>query len=130
MGISLCPSQSNIPADLCAPGSLCTPRQTGIFSGVCSHSRKNSQMGITLPSWHGAGLSFIYNSGQREELLSAALLPSSPSTGSGVVTFFWFQHCCAVGFDDRKVCSVVLDVNGGDSDSTCSPKLCVILSPS
>lgn len=41
-------SQSNSTPDLCAPGVLCTQRQAGIFSGVCSHSRKNSQMGITL----------------------------------------------------------------------------------
>lgn len=61
-GVCVClgPSKSNIPPDLCARGSLCTPRQTGIFSGVCSHSRKNSQMGITLP--RGTGwMSFIYN---------------------------------------------------------------------
>lgn len=42
------PFKSNIAIDLCAPGSLCTQRQTGIFSRVCSRSRKNSQMGIIL----------------------------------------------------------------------------------
>lgn len=93
LSVCLGPSQSNIPADLCAPGSLCTPRQTGIFSGVCSHSRKNSQMGITLP--HGTGwMSFIYNAGQ---LCSWVLPPRGVQ-----LWLFGFQHCCAVGLMTEK----------------------------
>lgn len=88
-------SHSNSPSDLLALGSLCTPRQTGIFSGVCSHSRKNSQMGITLP--RGTGwVSFIYNAGQCDELLSAEEF-SLPK----VVTFC-IQHSCAVGLVTEK----------------------------
>lgn len=41
-------SKTNSTPDLCAPGVLCAQRQAGIFSEVCSRSRKNSQMGITL----------------------------------------------------------------------------------
>lgn len=112
--VCLGPSKSNIPPDLCAPGSLCTPRQTGIFSGVCSHSRKSSQMGITLPRGTGC-MSFIYNAGQHEELLSAALLlRTSPST-------FWFQHCCAVGLVTEMFWSVVLDANGSFPEVTQIP---------
>lgn len=112
--VCLGPSKSNIPPDLCAPGSLCTPRQTGIFSGVCSHSRKNSQMGITLP--RGTGwMSFIYNAGQNEELLSAALLLSSLSTRS--CDFLVSALLCSE-FGDRNVRSVVLDTNGSFPEAT------------
>lgn len=49
-------------------------------------------MGITLP--RGTGwMSFIYNAGQHEELLSA--VPEEFSLPK-VVTF-WFQHCRALG---------------------------------
>lgn len=69
--VFLGPFKSNIAIDLCAPGSLCTQRQTGIFSRVCSRSRKNSQMGIILTlyiSW----MLLIHNAAQNE-------LPSSPT---------------------------------------------------
>lgn len=112
--VCLGPSKSNIAPDLCAPGSLCTPRQTGIFSGVCSHSRKNSQMGITLPCGTG-WMSFIYNAGQNEELLSAALLLSSLSTRS--CDFLVSALLCSE-FGDRNVRSVVLDTNGSFPEVT------------
>lgn len=63
--LCLGPSKSNISTDLCAPGSLCTWRQTGIFTGVCSHSGKNSQMGIILTQ-HTSWMFFIYNTSQHE----------------------------------------------------------------
>lgn len=126
--VCLGPSKSNIAPDLCAPGSLCTPRQTGIFSGVCSHSRKNSQMGITLPRGTGC-VSFIYNAGQHQELLSAALswgvLPSwdwscdflvSAQLGAETRKFQNIQKCLLCGVRCKW------ELSTSDSDFTWSPE--------
>lgn len=122
--VCLGPSKSNIPADLCPPGSLCTPRQTGIFSGVCSHSRKNSQMGITLP--RGTGwMSFIYNAGQQWGAAFCCSAPEFSLHGEWSCDFFGFSTAVQwVWWLKSLVCGVRCkwELSRSDSDPTWSPE--------